>query len=139
MHRLTINDLQIQRWSRSQFQSVEDAWEDYLGVEPTKHARAHAAMMDFVATATQLPGELSEWVTATATYAPMTVITATPRWFSELSEDVQSIELKQGDTWVAILEGTALSTSKGAAPRETGRAGLGVLAGVAAAAAAAIL
>lgn len=92
--------------------------------------------MDFVATATQWSGELSDWVTATGTYLPISIITATPRWFSELPEDVQSIKLEEGDAWASILEGKALSKSKGAAPRETGRVGLGVLAGVAVAAAA---
>lgn len=118
---------------RDQSQSVEDAWEDYLTLEPTKHAHARAEMMDFVATATQWAGELPDWVTATGPYAP--VITATPRWFSDLPGDVQSIKLEEGDAWASILEGKGVSKSKGAAPRETRRAGLGVLAGVAIAAA----
>lgn len=46
-------------------------------------------------------------------------------------EDVQSIKLEQSDAWAAILEGKGVAKSKGAAPGETCRVGLRVLAGVA--------
>lgn len=108
---------------------MQDAWEDYIAIEPKKHEHAHAEMMDFVATQTQWSNDLSYWMSATDAYTP--IITAMPRWFSELPEDVQSIKLEEGDAWAFILEGKALSKSKGAAPRETGGVGLGVLAGVA--------
>ena len=126
------NDPQIQKWNRDKSQSIQNAWEDYLAIEPTKHSHAHLQMMDFVVTQTQWSDELSGWMTADA-YTP--IITATPRWFSELPADVQSIKLEEGDAWASILEGKALSKSKGAAPREIGRVGLRVFAGVAVAAA----
>jgi len=61
-------------------------------------------MIDFVATATQWSGELSSWVTATGSYELISIITAIPRWFSELPEDVQSIKLEEGDAWASILK-----------------------------------
>jgi hypothetical protein len=127
------NEPQIQRRNRDQSQSVQDAYEDYLAIEPTKHAHAHAEIMDFVTTANQWSDELSYWVTTPKPYA--SVITATPRWFPDLPEDVQSIKLEEGNAWASIQEENSISKSRSSALRETSRARLRSLAGIAVAAA----
>ena len=113
--------------------SVSDAWNDYIELDPAKHAHAQAEMLDFAATATQLKSALPFWATATTTSGDLPRITNIPEWFSDLPKDVQSIKLEEGNAWAAFLEGKSYST--GTAPKETGRAVFGVLAGVAVAAA----
>lgn len=112
---------------------MESAWSSYISAEPAKHIHAALMILDYAVTATE--GEIQSW--ATADKEETTFVTDTPAWFSELPKDVQSIKLEEGRVLAALMAGKeAIAPQKTAmAPRETARAALGVLAGVAVAAA----
>jgi hypothetical protein len=86
---------------------------------------ANAAILMHDATVTS---KLPEW--AKETWGAYVVVTETPKWFRELPAEVQSIKLAEGRAWASIVE-----DKSALAPKETAAAALGVLAGMAAAAA----
>lgn len=89
-------------------------------------SKAQVAIEHFQATATDysVPAYVTEAPPTNADY------TTLPDWFTALPEEIQKIKLDEGEAFKSIFE-----DKSGLAPRETARAALGMLAGVAIAAA----
>ncbi|KAJ8105901.1 hypothetical protein OPT61_g9897 [Boeremia exigua] len=113
------------QWYSSYLASIDSAFASYLADDQPKHDHAASEILDFATTATWEEAR-AYYVTATSSY--MMYVTEAPAWFSELPEDVQSIKREEGRAYASIV-----AEQTGLAPKETAKAALGVLAGVAAA------
>lgn len=104
------------------------AWASWQTAHASELSVAQLAIEHFAGTA-------SDYSIPTRVLEPMPYnveYTTPPEWFTALPKEIQSIKLAEVIAYKSIIEAKV----EGAAPRETGRVALGVLAGVAIAAAA---